>query len=130
MHKLTDDRARWGWCACLAGVMLFSINHQFAVAPRAKPHPVGTRAEAITVAEAMLHRRICATHCWSGPLAGMWFLPLWDGVGPRNCSEHRWAAVDAETGKAIPHIGICTYGMDDAPRVCKPAVVTGLQHTK
>jgi hypothetical protein len=124
MHKLTDDRMKWGWSALLAGVALGGINLYFGLAPRFRPHPVRLRAEAIRRVETTLHRQVCVTHSGSGPFAEMWFLALMDGAGPRTLRSHPMAAVEVKTGRVIPRIDLCTYGLNDEndpPEPCKPA---------
>jgi hypothetical protein len=123
IHKLTDDRLKWGWWTLLAGAALGGINLYFALAPRFEPHPIRTRAEAIRLVEAKLHRHVCATHHPFGPLAEMWFVPLVDERGPETLRRHPMAAVEAETGRVIRRISICTYGLNDEndpPKPCKP----------
>jgi hypothetical protein len=123
MHLLTRDRIKWGWWTLLAGAALGGINLHFALAPRFDPHPVRTEAEAIRLVETTLHMHVCATHRPFGPLAETWFLPLFDETGPGTLRGHAMAAVEVETGRVIPRVGICTYGLNDEsdpPELCKP----------
>jgi hypothetical protein len=119
MHTLSNDRMKWGWWAFLAGLALGGINLSFALAPRNEPHAVRTRAEAIRLVEARLHRQVCATHLPSGPLVGIWHLPLMDGLGPRTLQSHPAAAVDAETGRIVPPANLCT-SVNNTLKWCKP----------
>jgi hypothetical protein len=117
MHKLTDDRMKWGWSALLAGMALGGIRLATELAGSLKPHPVRTRAEAVVFARSVFHREVCATHCFSHPLDGVWVVPLLIRDGRGQPHRHRWVWVNAQTGRS--GTGVCVYEAQP-PAGCRP----------